>query len=261
MTEIPVVSPYPCINIAGVEFHNVTRAETIAAIEQMISARKVHLICTPNVDHVVRARTDVEFRHIIANADLVVPDGMGVIYAARILGTPLKQNVGGRLLLPAMADLSALKGYRIFLLGGSNASIAATAAKRLATTYSGTQIVGIYSPPFMPEFDEAETTRMLNAIHSVQPDLLFVCLGTPKQEKWIARNLHRLHVPVSIGIGAALDILAGAVHQPPEWITNIGIEWLYRMVQDPRRLGRRYLIDDPVFIWWILKQRLTGKLV
>ena len=247
------------VEIHGVRFDNVTRTETLAWMESMISIGGAHMICTPNADHVVRAQRDSEFRGIINQADLVVPDGMGVIYASRILGTPLKQNVGGRLLLPGMAERSATKGYRLFLLGGSDRAIAAAAARQLTTMYPGARIVGLYSPPFMPEFNEVETAHMLDAIHGAQPDVLFVCLGAPKQEKWIARNLHRLNVPVSIGVGAALDILAGVVRRPPGWMTSIGMEWLYRMAQDPRRLGRRYLIDDPIFLWWVLKQRLAAK--
>jgi len=246
------------MNIAGVEFHNVTRAETIALMEQMISARKSHMICTPNADHVVRIRADAEFGRIIANADLVVPDGMAVIYASRILGTPLKQNVGGRLLLPAMAELSVYKGYRIFLLGGSNEQVARLAVEHLRKDYPGVNIVGTYTPPFMDEFIAEENERMLDAVHRAKPDVLFVCLGTPKQEKWIARNLVRLNVPVSIGIGAALDMISGRVYEPPRWVSNVGLEWLVRLLQEPKRLWRRYILGIPIFLWLVLQQRIKS---
>ena len=245
----------PRVDILGIQIHNVTRAETLTLMERMIEAGEAHMICTPNADHVVRAQRDSEFREIIERADLVVADGMAIVYAARILGTPFKENVGGRLLLPAFAQRSAVKGYRLFLLGGSTEDVAKQAVVRLRMDYPGVNIVGTYTPPYMPEFDEGETGRMLRAVNQAKPDVLFVCLGTPKQEKWIARNLKRIEAPVSLGIGAALDVLAGKIRQPPAWMTKIGLEWLFRLVQEPKRLARRYLWDDPRFLWLVLQQR------
>lgn len=244
------------VNILGVRFQNLTHTETVEFMEGMISIGKPHMICTPNADHVVCIQRDREFKDIIANADLVVADGMAVVYASYLLGKPLKQNVGGRLLLPSMAKLSASKGYRIFLLGGSSPLINQKATDQLRRDYPGIRIVGHYSPPLMSEFDETETARMISLINASKPDVLFVCLGTPKQEKWIAHNLDRLSPPVCLGIGVALDMIAGKVRQPPRWISEIGFEWLFRMLQEPKRLYKRYLINDLVFFYWVLQQRL-----
>jgi N-acetylglucosaminyldiphosphoundecaprenol N-acetyl-beta-D-mannosaminyltransferase len=244
------------ITICGVTFDNLSRPETIAMMESFIREGGPHMICTPNADHIIKVRQDPEFRRIIENADLVVSDGLAVVYASRLLGTPFKEWVGGRHLLPAMAELSAKKGYRLFLLGGSSPHVAATAVARLQERYPGIKIAGFYSPPHMPEFDEPETSRMLHKINQSRPDVLFVCLGTPKQEKWIARNLKRLEAPVAVGVGVALDMLAGEVRQPPAWMTRSGLEWLWRTLQDPIRLGKRYVIDDSLFIGLVLQQKL-----
>jgi N-acetylglucosaminyldiphosphoundecaprenol N-acetyl-beta-D-mannosaminyltransferase len=244
------------ITICGVTFDNLSQAETLAMMESFICQGGPHMICTPNADHVIKIRRDPEFRRIVENADLVVSDGLAVVFATWLLGTPLKECVGGRRLLPAMAELSEKKSYRLFLLGGSSPQVTATAAARLQERYPGTKIAGFYSPPHMREFDEQETSRMLRKVNQTRPDVLFVCLGTPKQEKWIARNLKRIEAPVSVGVGVALDMLAGKVHQPPPWMTRFGLEWLWRTFQDPIRLGKRYFIDDSLFIGLVLQQKL-----
>lgn len=243
------------IEILGIQFDNVTRLETLDWIETCIKQGGAQMICTPNANHIVLARYDTEFRLIIEQANLVVPDGMWVVYAARFLGTPLKENVGGRRLLPAFASRAAREGYRIFLLGGTSEDVAQQAAARLISKNPGLIIAGTYTPPFMLEFDEHENERMLDAVLRARPDVLFVCLGTPKQEKWIARNLHRLSATVSIGIGVTLDMIAGRVYEPPDWVSNIGMEWLVRFIQEPKRLWSRYIVGGSEFILLVLKQR------
>ena len=246
------------ITICGVTFDNLSRQETVVMMESFVRQGGAHMICTPNADHVIKIRRDPEFRRIVENADLVVSDGLAVVYASWLLGTPFKECVGGRHLLPDMAELSAKKGYRLFLLGGSSPQVTATAAARLQKLYPGTEIAGFYSPPHRREFDEQETSRMLHKVNQSRPDMLFVCLGTPKQEKWIARNLKRLEVPVAVGVGVALDMLAGKVRQPPPAMTRLGLEWLWRTLQDPIRLGKRYFIDDPLFIGLVVQQKLRA---
>jgi N-acetylglucosaminyldiphosphoundecaprenol N-acetyl-beta-D-mannosaminyltransferase len=244
------------INILGICYDSLTRQEVLDRMEDFIQQGGTHVISTPNADHVVRAQTDVEFREIIRRSDLVVSDGMAVVYASHLLGTPLKENVGGRMLLPALAQRSAEKGYRLFLMGGSSEQVARLAVERLSKDHPGVNIAGTYTPPFMDEFSHEENECMLSAVNRAKPDVLFVCLGTPKQEKWIARNLKNIQVPVTVGIGVAMDMLAGKVRQPPRWVSDIGFEWMYRLIQEPRRLAKRYLVDDPVFFWWVLRQRM-----
>jgi N-acetylglucosaminyldiphosphoundecaprenol N-acetyl-beta-D-mannosaminyltransferase len=244
------------VNILGISYDNLTRLEVLDRIESFIEEGGVHMICTPNADHVVRVQANMEFLEIIKSSDLVVSDGMAVVYASNLLRTPIKENVGGRLLLPALAQRSAEKGYRLFLLGGSTEEVARLAAVRLQKDYPGVNIVGTYTPPFMNDFTKEENDRMLTSVNRAKPDVLFVCLGTPKQEKWIAHNLINLQVHVALGIGAAMDMIAGKVRQPPRWVSEIGFEWLYRLIQEPRRLAKRYLVDDPIFFWWVIRQRI-----
>jgi len=251
-----MLSPTTQVNILGICYDNLTRLEVLGRIELFIQEGGSHMICTPNADHVVRAQTDMEFREIIQRSDLVVSDGMAVVYASHLLGTPLKENVGGRLLLPALAQRSGEKGYRLFLLGGSSEQVARLAVERLCKDYPGVNIAGTYTPPFMGEFSAEENECMLTALNQARPDVLFVCLGTPKQEKWIARNLKNIQAPVTVGVGVAMDMLAGKVRQPPRWVSDIGFEWLYRLIQEPRRLAKRYLVDDPIFFGWVLRQRM-----
>lgn len=248
------------VAIAGVQFDNLSRGEVLEWIEQAIRQNEARMICTANADHVVRARRDVEFRSILERADLVVADGMAVVYAARFLGTPLKQNIVGRYLLPLLATCSAVKGYRLFVVGGSSADVASQTVERLRSEYPGVAIVGCYTPPFVRnlEEDEGEVTRIVEAVNAAHADVLFVCLGTPKQEKLIANALHRLNVKVAVGIGAALEILSGRIHEPPRWATEVGVEWAFRLLQEPRRLARRYLWDDPRLFLWVLRQRMKG---
>jgi N-acetylglucosaminyldiphosphoundecaprenol N-acetyl-beta-D-mannosaminyltransferase len=244
------------VALFGVVFDNVTRGETVDLMEQFIAAERPRLICTPNADHLVQIRTDTEFRELLAGADLVVADGMGIVYASRILGRPFRENVGGRLILSAFAERAAVRGYRIFLLGGRSAETAAKAARRLCALNPGLQIAGTYTPPFAREFDAAETARMIEAVRASAADVLFVCLGTPKQEKWIARHLASLPTKANVGVGAALDMLAGDVIEPPRWMSTVGLEWLWKLASDPRRMWRRYIVNGGRFCWWVLRERM-----
>ena len=172
--------------------------------------------------------------------------------------TPLLENVAGRLLVESLAMRGAVAGRRVFLLGGRDPDVARRAAARLAAEHPGLAVVGWYAPPFAAEFDAAESERMLAAVNRARPEVLLVCLGTPKQEKWIARNLQRLEVPVSIGVGATIDFLAGRIAEPPRWMTRVGLEWLYKLAHEPRRLWRRYLLRGSVFAWLVVRQWLGG---
>jgi N-acetylglucosaminyldiphosphoundecaprenol N-acetyl-beta-D-mannosaminyltransferase len=247
------------VDLLGVPYDNLSRAETLDLMEEFIAGGRTRMICTPNADHIMQVRHDLEFRRVLMSADLNVADGMAVVYASRLLGTPLKQNVGGRLLLEEFATRSAREGYRMFLLGGRDVASAEGAANRLCEKNAGLTSVGFYSPPFMPEFNKRETDRMITEVQRANADILFVALGTPKQEKWIATNLKRLNVPVAIGVGAAVDMLAGQIRQPSAWITNVGLEWLFRLAQEPRRLWRRYLIRDMKFVALVIRELSRGR--
>lgn len=241
----------PAIAILGVPFDNVTTAEAAELIHQMVASRHPHFLVTANVDFLVQARTDVELRRILLDAHLVLCDGTPLVWASRLLGNPLPERVAGSDLAPLLIRIAAEKNFRVFFLGGTPESITHALAN-IKTQYPQLCVSG-YSPPFnnLLEMDHEEIKRR---IKEANPDLLFVSFGCPKQEKWIAMHFQSLGVPVAAGVGATIDFLAGHIKRAPHWLQRIGMEWLFRMLQEPRRLFRRYVKDLWVFGWYILAQ-------
>lgn len=234
------------VAILGVPFDHVTINDTIARVDAMIASRRPHYVVTANVDFLVQAHRDVELRRILLDADLVLCDGTPLVWASAWLGNALPERVAGSDLAPALIQRAAEKGYRIFLLGAAQ-GVAAEATAKLKVQYPGLNIVGHYSPPFadLLGMNHDEIARQIRA---AQPDLLLVSFGCPKQEKWIAMHYRRLGVPVSIGVGATIDFLAGRVKRAPDWMRRSGTEWLYRLAQEPRRLYKRYATDLACFL-------------
>ncbi len=246
------------IAILGVPFDNVTAAQAISAIEQMVESRRPHYLVTANVDFLVQAQTDVELRRILFDAHLVLCDGTPLLWASRLLGNPLPERVAGADLVPLLIQVASERKYRLFFLGATPESSQA-AVDNLKRHYPGVVIAGHYSPPFgkLLEMDHEEIKRR---IESARPDLLFVSFGCPKQEKWISMHYRSLGVPVSAGVGATIDFLAGQVKRAPVWMQRSGTEWIFRLAQEPRRLFKRYAKDLWAFgcaivtQWWHLQR-------
>ena len=245
------------IDILGIKVDRVGMAQTITKIEEFIAQRAPRLVITPNVDHLIKARKDAEFKRIYDDADLSVPDGVPLLWAAKFLGSPLVERVNGTDLFEALCERAAEKGYRLFFLGAAP-GVAATAAAELEQQYRGLQVVGTYSPPYDFFDSHEENEKIAGMIRAVQPDILFVGLGAPKQEKWISRHLHSLQVPVSIGIGASFEYVAGCTARAPEWMQRSGLEWLYRIIESPSRYWKRYVVEDAVFFPLVVAQRLKA---
>lgn len=251
--------PGPPIAILGVPFDNVTTEGAIRLIEEMIHSGNSHYLVTANVDFLVQAQFDIELRRIFFDADLVLCDGTPLLWASRLLGNPLPERVAGADLVPLLIREAEKKQYRVFFLGATPQS-AAKAVEKLAREFPDLNIAGSYSPPFnkLLEMDHDEIRRR---ILEGRPHLLFVSFGCPKQEKWIAMHYRSLGVPVAVGVGATIDFLAGQVSRAPVWMRHGGVEWIYRMAQEPRRLAGRYLKDLRVFglsilrQWWTLGRR------
>jgi N-acetylglucosaminyldiphosphoundecaprenol N-acetyl-beta-D-mannosaminyltransferase len=254
---LPDKQELPRISILGIPLHNVTTAETLEIIDQFIREGGWHQVCTPNVDFIMQAQKDPEFYRILNQADLSVPDGMGVIYASRFLGMPLKENVKGRILVVRLCRQASQRGQSVFLMGGEP-GVAERAAEVLVNQFPGLKVAGTLSPPFGFEKDGRENSAVLEELRRTKPDILFVGLGAPKQDKWIANNLTKTEVPVALGIGCTFDVIAGKVKAAPGWMTDVGLEWLFRLTQEPGRLWRRYLIRDPKFLWKVVEQRFRG---
>ena len=243
------------VDVAGVDIDNVSFADVVQKIEESILKRTPGFIVTPNIDHIVKLGKDANFKAVYREAMLVVPDGMPVLWAARFLGNPLKEKVSGSDILPRLCGISQKKGYKLFFLGGKSGS-AVKAAEVLKKKHQGLQIVGVYSPPFGFENDENEDKQIVEMIKNSHPDILFVGLGAPKQEKWIHKHYKDLGVPVSIGVGGTFEFISGAVRRAPAWMQIAGLEWLWRLAMEPKRLWRRYLVEDMEFFWIVLKQKL-----
>jgi N-acetylglucosaminyldiphosphoundecaprenol N-acetyl-beta-D-mannosaminyltransferase len=242
------------IDIANVMINNVSMVEALTIIEDMIENMSAASIVTPNVDHIVKLQKDEEFRSAYHDAALVLADGVPLLWAARFLGTPLKEKISGSDLFPKVCGVAAEKGYRLFFCGGREGA-ADTAKAVLETKYPGLKVVGTYCPPFGFEADEKENSKIIQLIKDVKPDILFVGLGAPKQEKWINKYEKQYQVPVSIGIGVSFEFVAGMVKRAPLWMQKIGLEWFWRIMMEPGRLWRRYLVDDMEFFGLVLKQK------
>jgi N-acetylglucosaminyldiphosphoundecaprenol N-acetyl-beta-D-mannosaminyltransferase len=231
--------------ILSVRIDDLTPAEAVARCQGFIQAGGAHQVVTVNPEFVVTAQEDSEFARVLASADLAVPDGAGLLLAARWLGAPLRARVTGVDLSIRLADLAARQGYRLFLLGAAP-GVAQRAAARLAADYPGLQVAGVHagSP------DPAEEASIVALIRTAAPQILLVAYGAPAQDKWIARNLERMGVPLCMGVGGVLDYLAGAVPYAPAWLRRLGLEWLYRLARQPRR-WRRIWRAVVVFPWLV----------
>ena len=216
--------------------------EAIDVTEKLICSTESTYVVTPNLDHIVILESDPEFAEIYSNADLILADGKPLIWISKFLKTPIKEKISGSDFFPHMCKMCADNGYSIFILGAAE-GIAAKAAKNLCQKYSGLKIVGTYSPSFGFEKNENELKTITDMLHKAKPDVLAVSLGSPKGEKYIYRNLKENKVPLSISIGATIDFEAGNVKRAPKWMAEHGLEWSYRITQDPKRLAKRYWND------------------
>lgn len=241
------------ISLLGVPFDPVTLAEAVARIDTMIAERNPRYVVTANVDFLVQARRDAELRRILVEADLVLCDGTPLIWASRWLGNSLPGRAAGADLVPILLQRAALRGWKIFMLGATP-EVVAEAARRIEEKYPTLPKVEFYSPPFRPlkDMDHASIAARIKA---AQPDLLLVAFGCPKQEKWISMNYRELGVPVAIGVGGTIDFLAGHIRRAPKWMGVVGVEWMFRLLQEPRRLFKRYADDILHFFPALLEQR------
>lgn len=222
---------------------NVTLDEAIAHIESFIRDRKVGHVITPNVDQIIRIEQDKYFKEICDNAELILVDGTPLLWIAKWYGHPIKQKICGSDLVPYLCDVATHKGYSVFLLGAAE-GVAAKAAENLKVKYPGLKVAGTYSPPYGFEKDEKEIEKINQMLLGSKADLLFVGMGVPKQSIFIYENMNKYQIPMSFSIGATIDFEAGEQKRAPSWINKIGMEWLYRFFQDPKRMFKRYFVDD-----------------
>ena len=231
------------IKFMNTEIDNLTMQETLKVIEELIQKNKNAYVVTPNVDHIVQLETNKELQAVYENASLILTDGKPLMWIAKWYGTPIKEKISGSDLFPLLCKMSAEKGYKMFFLGAAE-GVAAKAAENLSERYKGLQVVGTYSPPYGFEKNQIKMDKIKEMVKKSAPDILIVGLGCPKQEKFMYYKCQNLGVPISFGLGASLDFEAGNVKRAPKWMANHGLEWLFRITQDPKRMAKRYLLND-----------------
>lgn len=246
------------VNMFNINFNNYDFNDLSVFIDNRINDKKSSYIVTCNVDHIMKLQKDSDFYKVYQEADLVIADGMPIIWASKILGKPLKEKVSGSDIIPFLSNHFAQKQYKLFFLGAAP-GIAQKAAENLINQHPGMKIVGTYSPSYGFENNQEEIREIIEMIKTVKPDILFVGVGAPKQEKWIHKYYKELNVPVSIGVGASLDFMAGNINRAPVIMQKTGLEWLWRLMQEPTRLWKRYLIDDSKFLTLVIKEYFQNK--
>ena len=237
-------------DILGVAFDNTTMDEAVGRAMSLLEQEGPHLVVTPNPEIVRLAQSDRDFAGLIAGADLVLPDGVGILYAAKILGRPLKGRVPGVDFASALMDAMAKTGKRLFLLG-AKPGVAEEAARRLAGQHPGLIVCGTHDGYFQ------EDAPVVQAIRAARADVVFVCLGAPKQEKWAAAHGADTGARLFVGLGGSLDVFAGQVERAPKGWQKLGLEWLYRTIRQPSRLKR--VAKLPLFLCSAVGARLKGK--
>ena len=248
--------------MARVKFLNtyidsLTMDEAVDAVDSLIAKHKCSYVVTPNLDHIVTLETDPEFAEIYRNAKLILADGKPLIWISKLCSTPIKEKISGSDLFPRLCAMAARKGHSIFILGAAE-GVAAKAAENLAVKNPGLKIAGVYSPPVGFEKNNDELDKIAEIIKALKPDILAVSLGSPKGEKFIYRHLKEYGVPLGISIGATIDFEAGNVKRAPAWMSNMGLEWLFRITQEPKRLIKRYWNDAVKIVPIIKKYRQAG---
>jgi N-acetylglucosaminyldiphosphoundecaprenol N-acetyl-beta-D-mannosaminyltransferase len=232
-------------SILGVRVDDVTYEEALDQIERAIADGGTHQIATVNVEFIMEARRNPPFRRVLAEAGMCVPDGIGVLWASRRQGRPLRQRVAGVDLVERIVARAAQRGWRVFFLGAAP-GVAERAATVLSGRYPGLKVAGCYAgSPRAQEEDE-----IVGWIRAARPDVLFVAYGAPRQDLWIARNQARIGVPVAAGVGGSFDFIAGLAIRAPGWVQRVGLEWLHRLLREPWRWRRQMAI--PHFVALVL---------
>jgi N-acetylglucosaminyldiphosphoundecaprenol N-acetyl-beta-D-mannosaminyltransferase len=248
-----LVSPPATVQVLGVPLGLTNYERALDWIDGAVAERRRGYVCVCNVHTVMASAEDGELRATLLGSSINVPDGQPLVWAINALGHPLEGRVYGPELMARACARAAQTGQRFYLYGGRNQGALVQLALNLRQRYPGIKIVGGYSPPHRPLTDE-EQDAVIEEINTSRPDVVWVGIGVPKQEKWMARMRPHLDAPVLIGVGAAFDFHAGLVPQAPNWIQDSGLEWAYRLAHEPRRLGRRYIRYNPRFVYAFARQ-------
>jgi N-acetylglucosaminyldiphosphoundecaprenol N-acetyl-beta-D-mannosaminyltransferase len=246
-------------DVLGIKVSEITINGACVMMKEWINQNTPNYVCVTGVHGVMESQQDSNLRDIHNTAGLVVPDGRPLSWIANLLGYREAERVYGPDLMLAMCKISAEKGYTNYLYGAAP-GIAERLKARLIQCFPQLKIVGTYSPPYRGLTAEEEQ-RLIEEFDRLSPDILWVGLSTPKQEYWMKRYISKLNTRVMVGVGAAFDFISGAKRQAPKWMQKIGMEWLFRLIMEPRRLWKRYLLGNTLFLYLIIKELLSGKLL
>ncbi len=246
------------VDVLGIPIHLIDYTDALDWIDSAVENDERRYVCVCNVHAVMAAREDPELRSALLRSDLNVPDGQPLVWAMNLLGHALNDRVYGPELMARSCARAAVSGQRLYLYGGRNQGALVQLALNLRQRYPGLKIIGGYSPPHRPLTDE-ERTAVIAEINGSEPDVVWVGIGVPKQEKWMAEMRADLEAPVLLGVGAAFDFHAGLVPQAPPMLQDSGLEWAYRLAHEPRRLWRRYLRYNPRFVHAFTRQLIEHR--
>lgn len=246
------VQPPTSAHILGVRIDALTYDGLLARIADFVASGTPHQICTANPEFVMEAQRNAAFRDVLAQADVVMADGIGLLWAARRVGRPLPQRVTGSDGVPRIVARAAEQGWRVYLLGAAP-GVAQRAAEVLLQRHAGLQVAGVY--PGSPA--DAEAPEIIARIRAARPHILLVAYGAPRQDLWIAKHRAALDVPVMMGVGGSLDFIAGVQQRAPAWVQRLNLEWLHRLITQPWRWRRQ--LDLPRFVWAVLRERFLGR--
>lgn len=248
------------IEILGTSIDNLTLEEVLDRIGECIEKRESLFAVTPNVDHLMKLRKDPELRSIYRSADLVLADGVPLLWASRLLGAPLRERINGTDLFERLCEAAAERHYSVYLLGG-NPGTAERSADTLSRRNPRLRVAGWHCPSVGFESSTSACKQVCEQIQRAHADILFVALGAPKQEKWIHKHVRATGVTFAIGIGISFSLVSGEMRRAPRCMQRLGFEWLWRLCTEPRRLWKRYLVDDMPFIaliGWEWLRRASG---
>lgn len=248
--------PLTRANLLGVQISAIHMQQALDTIDEWLHLRQPHYVCVTSAHGVIEAQEDPELRRILNQSGMSTPDGMSIVWLLKLMGHRQVSRVYGPDLMEAVCEHSVEKGYRHFMFGGAE-GVADKLAAALQNRFPGLQIAGTYCPPFYIPSPE-EDQMMVDMINNSGADIVWIGISTPKQERWMASHLGQLEAPVMVGVGAAFDFLSGVKRQAPRWIQRSGLEWLFRLANEPRRLFPRY-IQYPRFVLKAIAQLLGLK--
>lgn len=249
---------HPKVDILGIKVSSIAHNELLSEFKNLIHSKQFTQVAITPVNSILAAHQNAQVKEIYNASEFVLCDGTPVRWASMFLGTPIVERITGLDLLPDLIKFAAAEDFSLFLMGASP-GVGEKLKEVILQQFPNCKIAGIYVPPFMKSFDSVENQKMVDAVNAAKPDIVLVSLTAPKQDIWIAQNRAILHPAIYIGIGGAFEVTAGLVKRAPKWMHAAGLEWFYRLVQEPKRMYRRYLIEAPAFIPMVIKQKFSSK--